>query len=82
VVWCIADNLCAALLALEGRESVLEDRDVIVGLRDLGLGLAGARRAEGAVFRWRVIGSVLPPWRYRDPLLEKRIPAKLAQIFS
>ena len=77
----VADDLGPALVARVGRESVFEDRDVVVGLGDLGLGLTWPRRAQGAVLRGRMVGAVLAPRCDRDPLLEQRIPTQLAQIF-
>ena len=83
VVGRVADDLGAPLLARVRRESILEDDDVVIRLWDLGLGHAGSGRAQRAVCRVRVIRPVLAPRRDRDPLLEQRVPAQLAQaVFS
>jgi len=76
----VADDLASALLARVRGETVLEDRDVVVGLGNLGLERAGPGRAQWAVVRRRMVRAVLAPRRDGDPFLEKRVPAELAQL--
>ena len=82
MVWRVAHDLAPPLLARVGRKAIFENSDVIVGLWDFCLELAGACRAQRTVIGRRVIGPVLPPGRHGDPLFEKRMPAELAQTFS
>src|SRR5712691_646046 len=70
VVRRVADDLAASLLAREGREAVLEDGDVVVGLGNLGFGLPWPGWAQRAVVRRRVICAVLPPRGDGDPLFQ------------
>src|SRR5712692_2039710 len=79
---CVADHLAAALIAGESRETVLEDRDVVIRLGDLRFELARPRRAQRAVVGRRMIRAVLSPGCDGDPLLEQGVPAKLAQARS
>jgi len=78
----VAHDLTSPLLSSEGWESVFEDCDVIVGLRDLCFEMPWLGGAERAVIRRRMVGAVLTPGRDSDPFLKERMPAKLAQIFS
>src|SRR5579864_3080518 len=82
VVGRVADDLATSLVAGVGRESVLENCDVVVGFRDLGFLHARPGRAQRAVIRGRMVGAILAPRRHRDPLFEQRIPANLAHAFS
>jgi len=76
----VADDLGPPLVAGIGGKAVLEDDDVVVRLRNLGLRPAGFGRAQRAVVGGRVVGAVLTPRRDGDPFLEQRIPAELAQV--
>jgi hypothetical protein len=76
----VTDDLASTLLTGVRGETVLEDRDVVVRLGDLGLERARPGRAERAVVRRRMVGAVLAPRRDGDPFLEKRVPAELAQL--
>src|SRR5712691_3727540 len=65
----VADHLAPSLLSGEGWEPVLEYRYVVVGLGDLGFGVAGPGGTERTVIWRRVVRAVLAPRRDGDPLL-------------
>jgi hypothetical protein len=80
VIGRVANHLAPPLVARVRGKPIFEDRDVIVGLGDLGLFLARTCRAQRAVVGGRVIRAVLPPRCNGDPLFEQGMPAKLAQL--
>src|SRR5712692_3904534 len=73
----VADHLAPSLLSGEGWEPILEYRDVVVGLGDLGFGVARPGGTERTVVLGRVVRAVLAPRRDGDPLFEQRMPTKL-----
>src|SRR6266446_1313883 len=78
----VADHLAPSLLSGEGWEPILEYRDVVVGLGDLGFGVAGPGGTEGAVILGWVVGPILAPRRDCHPFFQQWMPAQLAQGFS
>jgi hypothetical protein len=66
----VADDLATPLLGGEGREAVLEDRDVVIGLRYLGFEMTRPGGTKRTVVSGRMVGAVLPPRRDGDPLLQ------------
>jgi hypothetical protein len=62
----------------QGREAVLEDDDLVVGFRDLGLP-AGSRRAQRALVGRREEGAGLPVGGDHDPLPQQRVVPHLGE---
>src|SRR5205823_3141013 len=76
----VADHLTTTPILGVAGKPVLEDRDVVVRLGDLGLGAAGSGRAQRAELRRWMVGAVLAPGRDRHPFPQQRVPAQVAHV--
>ena len=74
----VHDDLRCSVGRLEGREAIVEDRYLVGGHRDLGLGTTRVGWAQRALRAGGQKRPLLPVDRVRDPLAAKLVEAQLA----